>query len=62
MSGSSNRCRAHPATDVAGGDLDDAVAHELLRLGHSCLDAVDEVKRRVGVPALGFDRCVTTTT
>ena len=44
----------HLATDVAGGDLDDAVTRKLLRLGHGCLDAVDEVKRRLGVPALGL--------
>lgn len=30
------------ATDVAGGDLDDAVTREPLRLGHGRLDAVDE--------------------
>src|SRR6476661_10642612 len=46
-------CGEHLATDVAGGDLDHAVTGELLRLGHGRLDAVDEVKRRVGVPALG---------
>ena len=44
----------HLATDVASGDLDDAVTRKLLRLGHGCLDAVDEVERRLGVPALGF--------
>ena len=43
----------HLATDVASGDLDYAVTRELLRLGHGCLDAVDEVKRRLGVPAVG---------
>jgi hypothetical protein len=32
--------------------LDDAVTREFLRLCHGCLDAVDEVKRRLGVPAL----------
>ena len=37
------------ATDVASGDLDHAVTRKLLRLGHGCLDAVDEVKRRLGV-------------
>src|SRR5262245_61851043 len=42
----------HLATDVASGDLDDAATRKLLRLGHGCLDAVDEVKRRLGVPAL----------
>ena len=41
----------HLATDVASGDLDYAVTRKLLRLGHGCLDAVDEVKRRLGVPA-----------
>ena len=43
----------HLATDVAGGDLDRAPARELLRLGDGCLDAVDEVERRLGAPALG---------
>src|SRR5947208_3104694 len=38
----------HLATDVASGDLDHAVTRKLLRLGHGCLDAVDEVKRRLG--------------
>src|SRR6185369_13244430 len=33
--------------------LDYAVTRKLLRLGAGCLDAVDEVKRRPGVPALG---------
>src|SRR3712207_9481938 len=33
--------------------LDGAVARELLRLGDGRLDAVDEVERRLGVPALG---------
>src|SRR5512145_1316978 len=44
----------HLATDVASGDLDHAVTRKLLRLGHGCLDAVDEVKWRLGVPALGL--------
>jgi ABC-type multidrug transport system ATPase subunit len=44
----------HLATDVTSGDLDDAVTRKLLRLGYGCLDAVDEVKRRLGVPALGL--------
>src|SRR5215213_5480726 len=52
----------HLATDVASSDLDHAVTRKLLRLGHGGLDAVDEPKRRLGVPALGFGRCVTTTT
>src|SRR4029434_7308528 len=43
----------HLATDVASGDLDQAVTRKLMRLGHGCFDAVDEVKRRLGVPALG---------
>src|SRR5262245_46836297 len=43
----------HLATNVASGDLDHAVTRKLLRLGHGCLDAVDEVKRRLGMPALG---------
>ena len=55
--------REHLATDVASGDLDRAVTRERLRRGHGCLDAVDEVERRLGVPALGpSGRCVTTTT
>jgi PIN domain nuclease of toxin-antitoxin system len=29
--------------------------YQLLRLGYGCLDAVDEVKRRLGVPALHRD-------
>ena len=41
------------AADVAGGDLDRAVARELLCLGHGRLDAVGEVERRLGAPALG---------
>jgi hypothetical protein len=44
----------HLATDVASGDLDHAVPRELLGLGHGCLDPVDEVKRRLGVAALGL--------
>ena len=47
-------CSKHLATDVAGGDLDHAVTRKLLRLGHGCLDAVDEVERRLGVPAPGL--------
>jgi hypothetical protein len=43
-------CGKNLATDVASGDLDHAVTRKLLRLGHGGLDAVDEVKRRVGVP------------
>src|SRR5258706_847899 len=46
-------CGEHLATDVASSDLDSAVTRKLLRLGHGRLDAVDEVKRRLGVPALG---------
>ena len=46
-------CGKHLATYVASGDLDDAVTRELLRLDHGCLDAVDEVERRLGMPALG---------
>ena len=42
----------HLPTDVARSDLDDAVTGKLLRRGHGCLDAVDEVERRLGVPAL----------
>ena len=44
----------HLATDVTRGDLDYAVTRKLLRLGHGCLDAVDEVERRLGVPTLGL--------
>jgi hypothetical protein len=33
--------------------LNHAVTRKLLRLGHGCLDAVDEVERRLGMPALG---------
>src|SRR5688572_13677528 len=40
------------ASDVTGGDLDDAVARELPRRGDGCLDALDEVERRLGIPAL----------
>jgi hypothetical protein len=47
-------CGKHLATDLAGGDLDHAVTRELLGLGHGCLDAVDEVERRLRVPALGL--------
>src|SRR5262249_30184292 len=43
----------HLATDVASGDLDHAVTRELLGLGHGSLNAVDEVERRLGIPALG---------
>ena len=46
-------CGEHLAADVASSDLDSAVTRKLLRLGHGCLDAVDEVERRLGVPALG---------
>ena len=38
----------HLATDVAGGDLDHAVTRKLLRLGYGCLEAADEVERRLG--------------
>ena len=38
------------ATDVAGGDLDDAVTREVLCLGHGCFDAVDEMERCLGAP------------
>ena len=47
-------CGEHLAADVASSDLDSAVARKLLRLGHGCLDAVDKVERRLGVPALGL--------
>ena len=43
----------HLAADVAGSDLDRAVARDLLCLGHGRLDAADEAERRLGVPALG---------
>ena len=52
----------HLAADVAGGDLDRAVARELLRLGHGRLDAVGEVEGRVGDQPSGAGRCDTTTT
>ena len=52
----------HLATDLTSGDLDQAVTRKRLRLDHGCLDAVDEAKRRLGVPARGSGRCVTTTT
>jgi hypothetical protein len=41
------------AADVAGGDLDRAVVRERLGPGHGGPDAVDEVERRLGVPAVG---------
>ena len=47
-------CGKHLATDVASGDLDDAVTRKVLRLGDGCFDSVDEVKRRPRVPALGL--------
>lgn len=46
--------RAYPlksAIEAASSDLDHAVTGKLLRLGHGCLDAVDEVKRRFGAAA-----------
>ncbi|MBT0769900.1 transposase [Kineosporia sp. J2-2] len=50
------------AADVAGGHLDQVLTREFLCLGHARLDAVGEVERRPGVPALGPVRWVTTTT
>jgi hypothetical protein len=51
--GRTGAATAGPPTSPSG-DLDHAVTRKLLRLGHGCLDAVDEVKRRLGVPALGL--------
>ena len=52
----------HLATDVASGDLDQAVTCKLLRPGQGCLDAVDEVKGASGPQPSGSGRWVTTTT